>query len=92
VDGAVADVGSRGHSDPLCDGLFVEGCERFRHPGSPGDLPLEGIALSYVFQASDQRLAFNGDSIADLEAGKSGHELPGAALAHAKQSLDAVTV
>jgi hypothetical protein len=92
ADRALTDVVRRGYLDSLCGRLFPDYLQRVGDPGSTGELLLEGLAGGDGLEALEERLPLDRRRVADLEAGKSGHQLAGPALADAEQSFDGLAV
>jgi hypothetical protein len=92
ADHAVAGVGRRGNADPSGRGVFPNRFKRLDDSGTPGDLPLEPGSLGRGFQPLDQRTPVDGHGIANLEAGKSGHQLSCPALPHSEQLFNGLAV
>jgi hypothetical protein len=53
---------------------------------------LKALALSRIQEPVDESLPFDGNSVADLEAGKSGHQLPRPPLSDPEEFLNAQAV
>ena len=88
ADHSIADIGRRGHTQPVCCEMFAGGLQGLAHPRAAGDLPLKAGVLRRILEALDEGLTFDGDGVADLKAGKSGHQLAGPAFSNAKEFLN----
>ena len=66
--------------------------ERRSDPCTPSDFPLEPVADFGRFKMFNQGTAADGGGVANLKAGKSGHQLARSALPDTKYSLHCLPV
>ena len=74
--------------DPARSGLLPETLQGLNDAPAPSHLPLKTITRRNPLETLDQSGAAHRHGIADLEAGKSGHQLPRPALPDTEDPLD----